>query len=439
MRRFPDLAWVGVAGFFVAGTMAAVGCNNLAMGGPGAASGGSGGASSSSSSSSSGTGDGGDINLGSSSSSSSGESFCDSTIAPDADGDGYTEEQGDCNDCDNRISPDAVELPTIGPEGEPLPPPRDENCDGNIDEPAVVCDSALALASEDPFDAAKAIGLCAHVKSAKWVLADGSDIPTDPQKRAAFHLGHGILSQFGTNNLPREGNKMLMLSSGTARNTEDPGFVYRSFDKQYTSNSPYGATPVLTCGDIPTGLAHDAAAVEFEIKMPSNVLGFTFDFHFFTYAWSDHHCGNVADFFVAKVFPFPPNSHEGNIAVDVQNFPISSNSDVFSACTCLGKPSGPCDVGNKHFFCEYGNAPLLGTPFASDLANPGWSHASTGWLRSTSGPIMSGSTIRIRLATYDTTDGLLDSSTLIDNWQWKSQPPVPCVCIPPCNCYPGPN
>ena len=431
MKRFQDLVWVWVAGLSVVGTMGAVGCDNSAMHEPGAASGGSGGASSSSSaSSSSGMGGGGNIDFGVSSSSTSGGEFVCGQSIPDNDDDGYTEEQGDCNDCDDRVNPDAVEGPTPAPGDGPSLPPRDENCDGNIDEPATVCDEALSLGSEDPFDAAKAIGLCSHVVSAKWVLADGGDIPTDPQKRAAFHLGHGMLPQFGDNNPPREGKKLLMLSSGTARNTGDPGFVYRSFDKHYTSNSPYGATPVLTCGDIPTGLAHDAAAVEFEIKVPSNAYGFLFDYHFFTYAWSDHYCDNVADFFVAKVFPFPPTSDEGNIARDPYGHFVSSNSDALNACACPGNPMGPCYVGGTKFFCNYGNAPLLGTSFASDSANPGWSHASMGWLRTGASDLVGGSTVRIRLATYDTTDGLLDSSTLIDHWQWVLQPELPCVCVP---------
>lgn len=427
MRRFHDLAWVCAAALAAAGTIAAVGCNSSALLGPGEASGGGGGASTSSSSSSSGMGGSGGIAYGASSSSSSGEVVCGQSI-PDNDQDGYTEEQGDCNDCDSSVNPDAVEGPAFGIDGFPLPPPADENCDGNIDEPTGNCDDALALASEDPFDAVRAIGLCSHVVSAQWVLADGGEIPTDPQKRAAFHLGHGILSQFGANNSPSEGKKMLMLSSGTARNTGDPGFVYRSFDKQYTSNSPYGSTPVLTCGDIPTGLAHDAAAVEFEIKMPSNARGFSFDYHFFTYAWSDHYCGNGADFFVARVSPFPPFGHEGNIAFDSLANLVSSNSDAWYGCACPGNPMGPCNVGGKQFYCSYGDAPLLGTSFASDVANPGWSHASTGWLRTGVGNLVPGSTMRIRLATYDTTDGLLDSSTLIDNWQWRLPPEAPCVC-----------
>ena len=43
----------------------------------------------------------------------------------DQDGDGYSKEQGDCNDCDANSSPSSVEVPSSG---------ADEDCDGEIDE-----------------------------------------------------------------------------------------------------------------------------------------------------------------------------------------------------------------------------------------------------------------------------------------------------------------
>jgi hypothetical protein len=77
--------------------------------------------------------------------------------------------------------------------------------------------------------------------------------------------------------------------------------------------------------------------------------------------------------------------------------------------------------GGVSFACGLGKAAIAGTPFESDLANPGWTHGSTGWLRTTM-PVTPGSTFRIRLVTYDSSDGNLDSSTLIDNWQWYGTP-----------------
>lgn len=405
-----------VGSFFVVSVAIAtvtyiVGCDLTPSPSPPANNGGSAGAGGTSGSSSSSSGNGGEggINLGVSSSSSSGDPNVCSEGEPtdDLDQDGFTEEQGDCNDCDADMNPAAAEIIWVDPNGSP---PRDENCNGLINEAPPTCDDNLALDSEDPMDAAKAIGLCSNVISAKWILADGSDIPTDPEKRAAFHLGHGILSKFGTNNAPHEGKRMLILSSGTARNTNDPGYIYRSFSKGYTSNPTDSAPITGNCGDIPVGLAHDAAGVEFEIQLPSNMEGFALDYHFFTHAWSDSVCSPATDFFTTRLLPSVPPDN------DYLAHQVTSN-DPFEHCNC---PQKPCLAGSMaiSYKCNGGIDALAGTPFATDLANPGWSHASSGWLQERAYYTERGRKFRIRLSTYDLFDGANDSSVLIDNWHW---------------------
>ncbi len=72
----------------------------------------------------------------------------------DNDHDGYTACGGDCDDSNPLVNPGAVEVP-----GDNV----DNNCNGQIDEPPVVCDSALD--GTQPISYAKAIGLCAWVKT----------------------------------------------------------------------------------------------------------------------------------------------------------------------------------------------------------------------------------------------------------------------------------
>lgn len=73
----------------------------------------------------------------------------------DNDLDGFTEDQGDCNDCDVNVNPNAVEVIDPNPAATPV----DENCDGTIDEaPPPPCDADLELDTLDAFDAAKAVG-----------------------------------------------------------------------------------------------------------------------------------------------------------------------------------------------------------------------------------------------------------------------------------------
>jgi hypothetical protein len=372
-------------------------------------------------------GDGGGIIFPAGSGGSGGGSTCNEGLPDkDNDGDGYSENQGDCNDCDKNVNPGAVEVitpdnPDAGPDagsGDPV----DENCNGKVDEAPTPCDTGLTLNSEEPLDATKAIGMCAFVKTAKWVLADGSPPPVDATKLKNFHLGHGILPKFGTNNKPQEGVNMLMLSSGTARDKSSAESVYRTFDKNYTSNAPYGfPKPSAACPGVTTGLPHDATGVQIEVNAPTNALSASFDFQFFTYEWHDFICQQFNDFFVAHVEPFPAGQMDGNVAFDGMKNPISVNNAFINACACPGNPPGTCNAGGVSFTCALGKTYLAGTPFENDLANPNWSHGSTGWLRTTM-PVTPGSTFRIRFVTYDSSDGNLDSSTLVDNWQWYGVP-----------------
>lgn len=428
MKQLNSSTWVLLVGFTaILAACSAKPTQPSGTGGTGntTSNGGSGGESSSSSSSSGMGGAGGEGGsfIPPTGSGGGGGGTCDEGLPDkDNDGDGYTEMEGDCYDCDKNVNPGAVDVVAEPDAMGNVPDPVDENCNGEKDEPPPTCDSGLALASEDPMDAAKAIGLCNFVKSAKWVLADGSPIPSDPTKLANFHKGHGILPKFGTNNTPQEGVNMLMLSSGTARDKGHGESVYRTFDKNYTSNAPFGfpkASPA--CPGVTTGLPHDATGVQLEINVPTNALSASFDFQFFTYEWHDFICQQFNDFFVAHVEPFPMGQMDGNVAFDKNGNPISVNNAFIDSCGCPGNPPGTCTAGGVPFVCSLGKNALAGTPFESDLANPGWSHGSTGWLRTTM-PVTPGATFRIRLVTYDSSDGNLDSSTLIDNWQWYGKP-----------------
>lgn len=436
MKRLNSYAWVVMAGLSgaVAANMGACAQQQqgpFSSGGNGTGNTGNTSTSASTSGMGGSGGDGGMVIFPAGSGGAGGGSACNPGLPnKDNDGDGYSEEEGDCNDCDPNVNPGAVEVitpdnPDAGPDGGPVGDPVDEDCDGEIDEAPTPCDTGLVLNSEDPMDAVKAIGLCKFVKSAKWVLADGSPTPVDATKLANFHLGHGIMPKFGTNNKPQEGANMLMLSSGTAREKSHPESVLRSFDKNYTSNAPFGfPKPSPACPGVTTGLPHDATGVQIEVNVPTNAQSASFDFQFFTYEWHDFICQQFNDFFVAHVEPFPMGQMDGNIAFDGKGNPISVNNAFIDSCGCPGNPPGKCDAGGVSFTCGLGKTFLQGTPFETDLATVGWTHGSTGWLRTTM-PVTPGTTFRIRLVTYDSSDGNYDSSTLIDNWQWYGTPGKP--------------
>jgi hypothetical protein len=338
----------------------------------------------------------------------------------DTDGDGFTPNTGDCNDCDANVNPDAVEVPTPD-DGAPV----DENCNDLVDELPAACDDALAMNSEDPIDGARAIGLCEakQIVSAKWVLADGAPPPVDALQLKNFHLGHGIVEPLGPMVNPQEGAKMLMVSSGTARPKDDLEYVHRNFAKGYGSGAPVGFPKESPeCPGVVTKAPMDATGLELEIKVPMNALSFTFDFNFFTFEWPQFICTEFNDFFIANLTPFPETQSDGNISFDDYKNPISVNNAFLSVCGCPSSP-GQCVVPpatpTKPFDCIQGTDRLLGTAWENDKID-GWSNGSSGWLV-TSAPVEKGSIINIRFVTYDSSDMNVDSTALVDNWVWHAE------------------
>jgi hypothetical protein len=370
-----------------------------------------------------GSGQGGDdlgFDGGPSGSGGAGPAPCVSGPTDDGDKDGFTVDDGDCNDCDPNVNSGAVEVIATATEDGGTPAAVDENCDSMIDNVEPPCDTGLDIADADPTSAARAIDLC-HVAvgpkdwglvSAKWVMADGTAPPSNP----SFHLGHGMLTRFGPNVKVQAGARMLGLSSGTARQPTDPGYKsVGGFDKGYLGNHPQGFPKESpACVGVKTGIPHDPTGVELVVRAPTNAHGFSFNFNFFTYEWPGFICKQFNDFFVALLSPIPMGQVDGNISFDTQGNPVSVNNAFVEVCGCASGP--PCIAGTKSFSCSLGNAGLLGTGFQDQLQD----HASTGWLFSKA-PVEPGQVITMRWAVYDSGDGILDTTTLLDNWQWIAQ------------------
>ena len=341
----------------------------------------------------------------------SGPGLCPYNDATDHDGDGFSGVDGDCNDCDPNANPGAFDIP-----GNNV----DEDCSGVPDDEPTKCDANLKIDSTDGFDAAKAMDLCRKttsnatgkqrtwgVISATYSLPDGTTTTS-----TNFPLGHGIVSHFGAdpqkpaNSQPQLGSSMFAISSGTARNPSDPGYQSVSgFSKGFGSAPPQGYTP-KTGGCSASNSLFDGMALKLVIRVPTNANSFTLNSVFFTYEWSTFVCTSYNDYFALLMSPKPAKLSDANIVFDQQGDAVSVNNAFLQVC------GPPGTYGGKNFTCPQGTSMLTGTGFEG--------HGATGWLTTTV-PVdtLRGQEITLFAAVWDAGDGILDSTAVLDNFQWS--------------------
>ena len=174
------------------------------------------------------------------------------------------------------------------------------------------------------------------------------------------------------------------------------------------------------CPGVITGAVNDPAALELRIRVPTNAKSFKFNLNFYTFEFPEYICSQFNDFFVTLMDPPPPTAVKGNISFDQDTNPISVNNSLLQVCVAQKAPPNPQDGGaQKDFPCPLGPGLLDNTGFAAPT-NSG-PHAATGWLV-TSAPVAPGSIVTLRFAIWDSGDPVLDSTVLIDNFEWSVDP-----------------
>jgi len=335
----------------------------------------------------------------------------------DDDGDGYTPLEGDCDDGDANVNPDAIEVVEEPYADGGVAEPVDDDCDGVLDEIDPPCDEGIALDDVDPMNGARALELCktASADGTDWGVISAAYVRANGD--AAFPVSApqiGVQTNFGTNVLPLNGYNLLVLSSGHARTPDQPD----SCGGPSCLGAGAGTAPPGFPQDVPgcesgTNI-NDDIGLELQLRAPSNAVGFRFKLRFYSFEFPESVCDHpYNDEVIARVFPAPDGSFSGNVAIDGAGNPVCVHGATFAVCEY--------DEGHPEFDCPDGSDDLEGTGF--DI----WSNAgATPWLETTA-PIEGGADFAIRFAIWDTSDTIMDSTVLIDGFEWIAIGGTPAV------------
>ena len=319
------------------------------------------------------------------------------TDSYDDDGDGYSEEMGDCNDEEKLIGPESVEVATtLDDGGNEIPEGIDNDCDGVTDEALEPCDTGLNRTVDTDYP--KAMELCDWVQGTQFVQSP------DPSAR-------NILPDFGTYQ-PHAGASVVTLSTGRAVDAAGPGYVNPGGiggGTGFSNSAPHPLPqpdPGDGCGSADPPTVQDYTELKYTIKVPPNASSLAFDFNFMSGEFPQFVCSPFDDTFLAIL---SSTSFNGNISFDEQMRPVTINIGFFDVCQ---PAQGPNCVSN------------------AELSTSGFeAYGGTGWLH-TVAPVTGGETITLRFTLHDEGDNVLDSLVLMDNFSWGVEPVDGPVTIP---------
>jgi hypothetical protein len=360
----------------------------------------------------------------------------------DLDEDGYTTCDGDCADNNDLINPGAFEF-----NGNAV----DDDCDGATDNALAGCDNGIPSDTSDFLDYARAMDLCQTssvtsrrwgVLDAKFSLADGSPNDPAPAQRA-------VRDGFGTAMVPLRGSSVAVLSSGAAADQTDTNPPYSGgISLQHNTLSTFpadwlaanggelpnapGCPAPSTVGQCGVG-GCDPVMLTLTIRVPSNAKSFSVKTNFMSYEFPEYVCTQFNDQFVMLLDSTwaedPQNPTDKNLAfysdpITMERTPVGinlahNNTGLFTMCM---NGNGGCNGPSPFEITSCLDATLMaGTGFDIPESACGTSNlrgGGTGWL-TTSGNVVGGEIIKLRIAIWDTSDGAFDSTVVIDDFQWS--------------------
>ncbi len=368
----------------------------------------------------------------------------------DLDGDGWSVNDGDCCDTAGACGSPALVNPGAF---EYLGNLIDDDCDPSTldNAPPPPCGPPALVTPTSSDDLIKAMDLCKFTTESppkpekKWgviqtllLRADGTALPAPKDLQA------GVLANYGPNVIPKAGATMAALSSGTARDVGDTGYVHPqngvmagqigNFDAGTKVSVPPawlaahgGVVPnpgnCPACQGVNCGKAFDSIDLKARIRVPTNARSFSYSLKFYTAEYPEFVCKQFNDFFITLLdsqWTPDPNANppelplplDKNIAFDKQKNAVSVNNGFFEVCfPAAGSPPGACPGGTLE---------LVGTGMG------GWDNnlqdgGGTAWLVNDA-PVKPGETIEIQWIIWDAGDHNVDSLVLLDRFRWNVTP-----------------
>jgi hypothetical protein len=236
------------------------------------------------------------------------------------------------------------------------------------------------------------------VVSANYVRANGTVVSST--------LQNGIMPTFGSNVLPQGGSSLFVLSSGRARTPGQPSACGSATctgfgagtppSTAYPQNAPGCPISEDINDDVGLELTLRGADERDWVQIRVQVLLLRIPrLHLRSVQRPVHGAGQPG-----------AGALDGNISFDSTGAPVSVNVAFFTVCN--GCPDGEGDMVNTGFDSWRGSF---------DDGEAG----GTIWLQTQARPVEGGSTFTIRFGIWDTGDSALDSTAVIDNFEWIAE------------------
>jgi hypothetical protein len=304
------------------------------------------------------------------------------TDAYDDDGDGWSEDQGDCDDSNPDLNPGAPEDDGSG-AGNGI----DDDCDGYVDEGTTTYDDDgdgfTDLQGDcNDFNPLVNPGAVENPSNGVDDDCDGNvdnipvcDCPTTGALASAIDVCTGLVSAtvsgpsssvltgFGPYTV-QGGCRMAALSSGVIGGSVQTGTDFGSY-----------------------GEVGDTTTLTLTLAVPTWSQSFSFEFNFMSAEYPEWVGSPYNDFFEANL---SSGAYNGNVSFDSMGNPISINNAFFTVTS---------------------SSALAGTGFDNGVGG------GTGWLTTTA-PCVPGETLTLEFSIGDVSDGIYDSTVLIDNFVW---------------------